>query len=60
MLKLAQEEKNYKKMVQNDLKAEDEQFKKNYEARAKASLAQKEQQIQKSLKDKLEKDESLF
>jgi hypothetical protein len=24
MLKLAQEEKNYKKMVQNDLKAEDE------------------------------------
>jgi hypothetical protein len=24
MLKLAQDEKNYKKMVQNDLKAEDE------------------------------------
>lgn len=29
-------------MVENDLKAEDESFKKNYEARAKANLAQKE------------------
>jgi hypothetical protein len=29
-------------MIENDLKAEDESFKKNYEARAKANLAQKE------------------
>lgn len=47
-------------MIENDLKAEDESFKKNYEARAKANLAQEEQQIKKSLQEKLEKDEKLF
>jgi hypothetical protein len=41
-LKLAQDEKAYKTRVEHDLKAEDEQFKKTYEARAKADLAQKE------------------
>ena len=51
MLKLAQQEKAYKKMVEQDLKAEDEQFKKSYEARAKANLAQKELQIKKTLKE---------
>ena len=47
-------------MVEDDLKAKDESFKKDYEARAKTNLAQKEQQIKKSLQEKLEKDEKLF
>lgn len=60
MIKLNEEEKAYKIMVEKNLKAQDEKFKKEIEKRSNATLAQKEIEFQKKMHDELKKDETLL